>query len=931
MKETHIGGVHNKYLGLLFLLMVLISGVLFFDFIIHNRLYIFYDIGGDTRQSYWPIYQFLVDAIKEGTLRSWSFQIGLGTSTFTFFSFLFDPFLFLLLFFTRETLPIGILVVSLVKILASGYLFYLYIHLFSIRKFPAVIAALIWAFNGFMMLWGQHYWFASMLVLFTLLMYAVELWLRGILSGGSKVIGFRSYLFPVCIAFLGINSPYFLFMISIFLFFYVTFHYLLSKEELRLWDYSRMLVSFFGRYFLGLGAAAASFLPVSYLLLSSPRISGDSVQLNIFQLASIKEYVSIYLRLFSNNSVGVGSEYFGVLNYYEGPMLSSSLLVILVLPQLLFFKTQLKNKLVILLGFLTVSLLFVFPVFTKLFNAFSSYTYRWNFIIVFVFVFAVGCCLQKISENEKVNYIGLIISALFVVLGWNISYGILVSEELIPERLFEVRYVQDVAVGVGAFLVTYGIVFLILHKKRTLTWIALTAIVSMELIYFNFPAINARSTVSVEGKDLKEGYYDYTNEAIAYLKKNDKELFRVDKNFYSYSYNDALFQKYNGLKSYNSLNNPSYVSFIGKMDIESNIANVIGGFDKRSALRNLVGVKYVLAKDERVPLGFEKLKTFHDVNVYKNPYSLPIAFTYDKYMTEAEFAKLTPFNKDQALMNAAIVKEEKDLIKYEAYEEKSEDLIKYKAEDEMTEDVTRSGHGVRVKSVENGKIIEKNGLRDFVLTTKSEDPYFVISLPENKGQWKVQVEVAGPNPTVGAIFWHNKNEEYHQEDPDKKFIFSVDKEAKAVAFDIYSNDLSEIRFDPGYIPGEYKIKNLQVLPVDYEAYQVYAEKFSGNRLNINHYENDRIEGKLSLSKREMLFFSIPYDKGWELQVDGKKVATEKVNGGFVGAVISKGEHNIKLEYHQPLLKVGIVISSLCWVVLVWLLFRGRKTQSAWDL
>lgn len=156
-----IGSVHNKYLTFLFLAMVIIAGVLFSDFIIHKWLYIYYDVGGDTRQSYWPMYKFLHDSILNGTLSSWSFQLGLGTSTFTLYSFLFDPFFWVLLLFPVKTLPYGILVISLIKIFISGYLFYLYLHLFSIKSYPAVITSLIWAFNGNMMLWGQHYWFAT--------------------------------------------------------------------------------------------------------------------------------------------------------------------------------------------------------------------------------------------------------------------------------------------------------------------------------------------------------------------------------------------------------------------------------------------------------------------------------------------------------------------------------------------------------------------------------------------------------------------------------------------------------------------------------------------------------------------------------------------------------------------------------------------------
>lgn len=49
----------------------------------------------------------------------------------------------------------------------------------------------------------------------------------------------------------------------------------------------------------------------------------------------------------------------------------------------------------------------------------------------------------------------------------------------------------------------------------------------------------------------------------------------------------------------------------------------------------------------------------------------------------------------------------------------------------------------------------------------------------------------------------------------------------------------------------------------------------------------------------MLLFSIPFDKGWTAKVDGAAVPLERVDIGFMGLVLEKGEHRVELEYRVP--------------------------------
>jgi uncharacterized membrane protein YfhO len=871
--------------------MTIVSGVIFYDFILNKRLFIFYDIGGDTRQSYWPMYHYIVEQIREGTFNTWSFQMGLGTSTFTLYSFLFDPFILLFLLMPAKYLPYCLLIGAIVKILMSGVLIYFYFNLLSIKRYPAVIASLVWAFSGYMMLWGQHYWFATMIVLFTFVMLALEMWLRGK----------KKLLFPISIALMGINSPYFLFMISLFIFFYVVFHYLFTEDTFTIKPLVFRLCRFFSSYFLGLGASAMVFLPVSYLILSSPRTSGSFYNGDILQFGNYLEYISIFLRYFSNNTLGVGLSYFGTINYYEGPMLSSSLLFIIALPQLLFVKTKLKNKIGFLLVLSISLVLLIFPFFSALFNAFSSFNYRWNFLLVFLNVVTIGYMLHSYSIEKRFSYLGLAVSGIVVITGWYYSYKIMMFQTIIPAAYLENQYMQRMAVLIGAFLAIYAIIFIVLRKNTRLLLILILSVVSFELIALNYPTVNQRLTVPVDVQAKREGYFDYSNEAINYIMSQDKSLFRIDKNFDSYSYNDSLIQNFYGIKSYNSLNHPSYINFLRELDTGNNSYQLAGGFNYRPSLRDLTGVKYVLAKDDHVPSEYIKLKTFGDIHVYENPNVLPFGFTYDSYMNEEEFTKLMPFEKDEVFLNAAVL----------------EDAKQVQTDYELN---TRSRSAININdfTILNSEMENFSNNQDFEIITSSGDPGMSFRLPDNTHSWRIEFEIQAPSKTNAQMFLSTEADIFTPED---SYIFEVSGTPIRVAYELNNMNLKGIRLDPGMVPGKYIINHFKITRVEKKEKQ---ETGVSEKVQIQELSNTKIKGTVDVDKKKLLYFSIPFDKGWKMKIDGKKVDTIRVNMGFTGTFIPKGQHTFELEYNQPMLKIGLAISTFCWSFLLWNLINSRK-------
>ncbi len=92
------------------------------------------------------------------------------------------------------------------------------------------------------------------------------------------------------------------------------------------------------------------------------------------------------------------------------------------------------------------------------------------------------------------------------------------------------------------------------------------------------------------------------------------------------------------------------------------------------------------------------------------------------------------------------------------------------------------------------------------------------------------------------------------------------------------------------------------------------------------YDSDGFDAKITLDRSKLVFFSVPYDKGWTAYVNGKPVDVEEVSYGFMAVKGEEGENEIEFRYETPGLKYGMII-SLCGIALTVLyLFITRKTK-----
>ena len=84
---------------------------------------------------------------------------------------------------------------------------------------------------------------------------------------------------------------------------------------------------------------------------------------------------------------------------------------------------------------------------------------------------------------------------------------------------------------------------------------------------------------------------------------------------------------------------------------------------------------------------------------------------------------------------------------------------------------------------------------------------------------------------------------------------------------------------------------------------------------------------ITLEKQNLVFFSVPYDKGFTATVDGQNALLEKVNVGFMAVLVPAGTHEIRFDYTPEGLHLGFALSGAGAVLLAVYLFLFRKDKA----
>lgn len=85
-----------------------------------------------------------------------------------------------------------------------------------------------------------------------------------------------------------------------------------------------------------------------------------------------------------------------------------------------------------------------------------------------------------------------------------------------------------------------------------------------------------------------------------------------------------------------------------------------------------------------------------------------------------------------------------------------------------------------------------------------------------------------------------------------------------------------------------------------------------------------LKGNLSLEELSILYLSVPYNPGWKIFDNGQEISYEKVQLGFIGILLEKGDHYIEMYYTPQGFKPGAILSFVGFLGFAGLIFLDQK-------
>jgi uncharacterized membrane protein YfhO len=81
-----------------------------------------------------------------------------------------------------------------------------------------------------------------------------------------------------------------------------------------------------------------------------------------------------------------------------------------------------------------------------------------------------------------------------------------------------------------------------------------------------------------------------------------------------------------------------------------------------------------------------------------------------------------------------------------------------------------------------------------------------------------------------------------------------------------------------------------------------------------------------LDKENIIFFSVPYDRGWSITVNGKEAELYETNCGLMGIRCDSGLNAIKAIYKTKGQKAGNIISAVCVLLSAAYVMYGNRNR-----
>ncbi|MFA9376840.1 MAG: YfhO family protein [Lachnotalea sp.] len=823
-------------------------------------------------------YKSILEGLLHGSFQPpmIDFSIGLGYDVFTTLNYygLGDPLLLFSVFFKKENMYIFYDSLVILRLYLCGIAFMLYCAKMNKAKFQSLIGAILYVFCGFAIVAGErHPYFLNALIYLPLLLFGVENILK------KK----KSYLFTIMIFVSVVSNYYFFYMLTIMVFLYALIRFIdLYRIEWKK-NIGNILIRGMIQYFSGVLLAGFAIVPTIHAFLNNAR--GTTGTYDSGFLYNKQYYVKMIYSFFSP-PIDVNGNF---------TFLAYAPISFFIIIFLYIYKENRRKFIALKGGYALATIMLLTPIAGYIMNGMSYSSNRWIFGYSFLTAFSVVCLLDdllKVSIKRLLPMAG--ISVILVTLFLAVA-------------------------SIRTRFSVWGVAYLILMM---VVLIGLTKLKNKNIKYGAILIVSMLSVISFEYYQNSSVGYNYVKE----FRENGQALniiencpqssidYKADESFYrigSYGNqveNQSLTMGYNGTASYYSLVDGNILKYFKDMELTTiKQPHRFYGLDERTYLDALASVKYYSfdteSEQERViPYGYEevdrKIRENSEVMdvIYENQYVLPIGYTYDKKISTDYYDTLESIEKQQAMLQAVVV---------EDADNEYEDAMKY-SEEQLDFAIGEADGITWDKEKGTIKIDEKKSSLTISFDAKKNCETYVrlagLTI-ENANSSHLNAKIT-TNQSESTLYLTNSD-----------YRWDLESENYLVNLGHNNDGITNctITFSE---PGEYKLDDIEVYSIPMTDYEKQITSLGEEALTNIAMTNNKITGNIDVSKDKILCFSVLYNTGWKLKIDGQETSLYKANTMYMATNITKGAHKVELTYQTPGIKVGIIISLAIFILLI---------------
>lgn len=795
----------------------------------------------------------------------WDWNIGYGADVMTTLHYyvIGDPLALFAAFVPVKGTYVLYHLLIFVRMMLCGGSFLVFCLYHKADKKAAVCGALVYAFCGFNLYCAvRHPYFANPLIYLPLLFVGIDRILTE-----KKAIMFAAMVFVSCA-----SNFYFFYMMSIMVFIYAIVRYCFVVEEKNAKVLLNRVAISLVSYAIGVMMASAIFLPQIAGFLSSSRVSEDR-NLSLFYRTNY------YVKLLFSYVAPVSFDAYTLLGF-AAPALPLLLCVIVQ-------KDERAKQ--IRIFSLIIAVFLVFPYFGHVFNGFNYVSNRWIFCAALPASYAVvlGIPLIQKMTLRKMRFLltfCLVMSAVVAASSF-VSRGM--------RHDFLMFYIL-----LAAFVLTV-FAFQKLGKYQKASYALFLSAICVSI------AVNGYLRYGRKFYGYIDDFLDAKSakDAMAFVaggKKGmgdaDGGINRIDTAAYP-AINAPAVMTDMGTTYYWAQTNDALFNFFGKFGLGDIMS--LRTMERRTALESFLSVKYLyLKKGDVLPYGFVPMDT--EGGMCKNTLALPFGFVYKDISSESDFLRLGPVEREDALLRYAILPDKEAGDNTEAMKPSKNVFL---------EECTFNPQGGMKRIDDNHFEADEAGAAWQLLCNSkhSGEVYVVIdNLRRIEGprmQDDVEVSITDNLGTAKRRLGIN---------PAKK-SWGHDVVSSLGYHDAGKRDLS-ISFDK---KGKYEADGIYVYTLSLDGYEELTAELGKNVLqNVRLGTNALLADITVGGSKQVLCMTIPYAAGWKAKLDGKDVPIVRVQFGFSGIILDRGEHTLSMKYSTPLFGVGMAATAAGWVMFI---------------